>query len=129
MDMFVSLTLLATAFTVITPLVVRHGRLLESQRHYRVALDELSNQMERLTALPAGQLAGAMRDLAPSPFAAERLPGATLVGELVPAESGSRVVLKMRWNEPGRRDTPLILAGWAFPNSRAAANAAEGGLP
>jgi hypothetical protein len=116
MDLLVSFTLLVTAMSVATPLVVRHGRLLKSQRNYRVALDELSNQMDRLTALPLSELPQAVRQLAPSTFIAERLPSPKLSGELQPTEFGMRVTLKLSWNETERLRAPVSLAGWVFPS-------------
>ena len=50
-EVIVALTLLTTTLSVAAPLVVRHGWLLASQRHYRMALDEVSNQMERLSTM------------------------------------------------------------------------------
>ena len=51
MEMLVAFTLLTSVLALSAPLVVRHGRVLVTARHYRLALEELSNQMERLTAL------------------------------------------------------------------------------
>jgi hypothetical protein len=128
-DLMVSLTLLIAAMSTVTPLVVQHGRILQSQRHYRLALDELSNQLERLTALAPDELPNALQQLAPSSFVAERLSGANISGELAAVEGGKRVTLHITWNEVGRRKRPLTLAAWVFTPPRAAANAAEGVEP
>jgi hypothetical protein len=114
LDLLVSFTLLVTAISVATPLVVRHGRLLRSQRDYRLALDELSNQIDRLTALPLDELTQAVKQLSPSPFVTERLAGARLSGELQPAESGTRITLALSWNETERVRAPVTLAAWVF---------------
>jgi hypothetical protein len=103
-----------------TPLVVRHTRLLASQRHYRLALDELSNQLERLSAMPAAELPAAIEQLAPSEFAAEHLPGAELQGQLAAADVGQRLTLKLTWDEPQRREAPLSLSTWIMPAARSA---------
>jgi hypothetical protein len=129
LDLFVSFTLLVTLISVVTPLVVRHGHLLRSHRDYRLALDELSNQMERLTGLRTDQLPGAVKQLKPSAFLAERLSGAELVGELEPAEIGSRVTLKLTWNETGRRNAPVSLAAWVIPAPQPLASESEGAQP
>ncbi|MEX2316008.1 MAG: hypothetical protein WD669_02580 [Pirellulales bacterium] len=112
-----SCTLLTTVLAVATPLVVRHGRLLTAQRDYRVALDELSNQLERLTALPPRELAAELDNLKPSPHTAGRLRGAELRGELQPAEFGQRLTLRLAWDEPQRAKAPVVMAAWIFPNS------------
>src|SRR5882724_7546940 len=83
-EVLVAFTLLSTALSLSLPLVVRHGRLLESCRHYRLALDELSNQLDRLTALPEADAQVALKQLKPSQFIAAKLPGAELSGQLQP---------------------------------------------
>jgi hypothetical protein len=108
----VSFTLLSSVLAFATPLVVRHTRLMAGQRHYRLGLDELSNQIERLSALPAEELSAAVENLAPSEFAAERLPGAELRGELTEAEFGRRLTLRLTWDEPQRSTAPLSLTAW-----------------
>jgi hypothetical protein len=116
LDLLVSFTLLLTAISVVTPLVVRHGRMLKSHRNYRLALDELSNQIDRLTALSPDKLPQEVKQLSPSTFVAERLPGARLSGELQPIESGTRVTLKLSWNDVERDRAPVTLAAWVFPS-------------
>jgi len=116
------LTLLSSVLAFSTPLVVRHGRLLTSQRDYRLALDELSNQLERLSALPAAELPAAVARLAPSEFAATRLHGAELRAELSPANMGQRLTLRLSWDEPQRRAAPVTLAAWIIPDGQPSSN-------
>jgi hypothetical protein len=111
----VALTLLVATMSVATPLLVRYGRVVASHRLYRLALDELSNQLERLRALPVEDLPGAIERLAPSSFIKERLPGAELKGRLQPEEEGVQVTLVLSWNEGQRHRAPLSLAAWVFP--------------
>jgi hypothetical protein len=113
LEAMVSLTLLSTVLSVSLPLVVRHGRLLVDQRDYRLALDELTNQLDRLTALPNEELAAELQNLAVSPFTADRLANARLHGELEPAEIGSRLNLRLTWG--GREQHQVSLAGWSIP--------------
>jgi hypothetical protein len=115
LDLLVAFTLLVAAIGVATPLVVQHGRLLKSHRNYRLALDELSNHLDRISALPLAELPRAIEQLTPSPFFIERLPGAKLSGELQPAESGTRVTLKLSWREAQRERAPLSMSAWVFP--------------
>jgi hypothetical protein len=128
-DVMVALTLLITLMSVATPLVVRHGRLWRSQRDYRLALDELSNQLERLTGLPAAELPAALKQLSPSDFVAQRLPGAKLVGRLEPADVGQRLTLELSWRETGRKKSPVSLAAWIVAPPRRSAAEPSGGLP
>lgn len=112
MEVMVALGLLITAISASAPLVVRHGRLLTSARHYRLALDELSNQAERLASLDERTLAAELQMLAPSKFIAHRLPGARLMAELTDGEFNRRLVLNLYWNEGERKSIPLKLATW-----------------
>ena len=111
-ELLTSFTLLTAVLGASLPLVVRHGRILSSARHYRLALDELSNQAERLTPLRRAEVEAAIVDLTPSTFAAEHLPGAELTAAVAPAESGDRITLSLSWDEPGRRAKPLSLVAW-----------------
>jgi hypothetical protein len=112
MEALIALMLLSSMLSVSLSLIVRHGRLLAAERNYRLALDELSNQLERLTALPASDLADAMKQLKMSPFTAERLPDAELVGELAAADNGQRVRLRITSNKPS--EPAVSMSGWAF---------------
>jgi len=116
LDILVSFTILMAVISISTPVIVRHGRLLHKQRDYRVALDELTNQLDRLSSLPASELLAEVQKLTPSPFVTERLPGAKLTGEIAAADPASRVILRIVWNEAGRDEAPLTLAAWV-PNS------------
>lgn len=116
LEVLVALTLLASVLTLSTPLIVAHGKLLKAQRNHRLALDELSNQIERMSLLPAEELPPAIEKLAPSPLAAETLPGATLRGKLAESKHGQRLTLEIWWNEPNRREAPLRLTAWIAPS-------------
>ena len=122
LEVIVAFTLLSSVLAFSTPLVVRHGRLLTAQRDYRLALDELSNQLERLSAFPSAELPAAMEQLAPSEFAAARLHGAELKGELGPADIGQRLTLRLSWDEPQRRAAPVTLAAWIIPDGQPSSN-------
>jgi hypothetical protein len=112
LEVIVSLTLLASTLAVSTPLIVAHGRLLKSQRNHRLALEELSNHIERLSALPPEALPAAMERIVPSPLAGQRLPGATLRGQLADSDLGQRLTLEIWWDEPNRQAAPLRLTAW-----------------
>jgi hypothetical protein len=125
-EMFVALTLLTSVLAVSAPLVVRHGRILIAHRHYRIALEELTNQLERLTALPADEVAMAVEQIAPSAFATARLPGLNLRAQLDSADIGQRVTLTISWDEPERRKAPVSLAAWIVAEPSPAADGPSG---
>ena len=87
-------------------------RRASAARCYRLALDELSSQHERLSTLPAEELSAAIEALGPSPLAAERLPGAALRGELAASQLGRRLTLEIWWDEPNRDAAPVRLTAW-----------------
>jgi hypothetical protein len=126
-EIIVSFTLISSVLAFATPLVVRHTRLLAAQRHYRLALDELSNQLERLSALSAEELPKAVEQVAPSEFAAGRLPGAELQGRLESADIGQRLTLELTWDEPQRREAPLRLTAWILPKPQRGTSAPDRG--
>jgi hypothetical protein len=114
-EVLVAFTLLSTALSCMLPLVVRHGRLLESCRHYRLALDELSNQLDSLTALPPAEAKFAVAQLMPSQFIAAKLPGAKLTGQLKAADVGDRLILQLSWNDIPEHATSVTMAAWILP--------------
>jgi hypothetical protein len=113
LEVLVSLTLLTSTLTLSLPLVVRHGRLLVDQRDYRVALDELSNQLDRLAALPESEMQAARENLAVSEFAAARLPDAKLSGGFEPADIGGRLTLRLTWGRSKPHE--ISMAAWIIP--------------
>ncbi len=117
-ELIVAFSLLATVLSLAASLVVRHDRLLTSHRHYRLALDELSNQLDRLTALSDTERTAALEQLSPSPFAQARLPGVELQYELRPLDIGERLTLRVLWDEPQRRAAPVSMAAWIHPAPR-----------
>jgi hypothetical protein len=126
-EMLVAFTLLTTALSLSLPLIIRHGRLLESCRHYRLALDEISNQLDRLTALPTTDASSALAKLAPSKLIADKLPGAKLSGVLQPADLGERLTLHLSWLETPEHPTTLSMAAWFLPAGERSPDAAAGG--
>lgn len=127
LDVLVALTLLTAVLSVSTPLLMRHARLLKSQRDYRLALDELSNQLDRLTAISTRELPDEINKLAPSEFLTERIPGIRLGGELKAAGDVTRVTLRLSWPE-SMHHPPVSLAAWVL-TPPGATDAAEGEQP
>lgn len=127
LEVLVAFTLLTSVISVSTVLAVKHGRILASQRDYRFALDELSSQLDRLTAMPPEERTKALENLAPSSFTASKLPGATLSGEITEADVGHRISLRMYWDEPQRLKAPLALSAWVIPDGNNARPESEEG--
>jgi hypothetical protein len=117
LEIFVALTLLMTVLSLSASLVIQHGHLLTAQRHYRQALDELSNQMERVVVLPADDVPQALKQLSLSEFTASRLSNPKLTFELKPADIGQRVTLHLTWNESHGQSASMT--GWVFARAEA----------
>lgn len=130
LETLVAFTLLSCVLSVSLPLVVRHKRLLTAQQNERLALDELSNQLDRLCTMPLANLPEALHDLAPSPFLSARLSGATLSGEMNEESLGTRITLHLRFPDTKRAAVPLTMSTWVFPDpTKPSADTAEGGTP
>jgi hypothetical protein len=125
LECVVAFTLLSSVLAFAAPLVVTHRRLVNGQREYRLALDEVANQLERLTSLPSGDVEQAVEQLELSEFAAVRLPEAKLRGELKPVDRGQQVTLSLTWEQPTA--APIVLTGWILSERAGASATADGG--
>ena len=126
-ELVVSATLLFTSLTVVTPLAVRAGRIWQDSRHYRLAMDEVSNQLDRLTLLDEPRLAATLESLEPSPQILSVLPGAVLSAERIRDEDGNRLVLSLQW-ESAAQAPSVTLVGWVEPPPRTSPES-EGAQP
>lgn len=120
-ELVVASSLLVAVMAVIGPLTVRNARMLQDARHQQIALEELSSEMERLTALQGNARMQAIDDLNPSPWLSRALPNAEIKGETVEDEDGKRLVLTLEWKDPNYPRAPLRLVGWLDPLQQEAA--------
>jgi len=123
-DLVVGATLLVGVMSFVAPLAVRSGRLWQDSRHYRLALDELSNQLERLTSLDESERNAALADLSVSPRVRDRLPNPVLEGHSIHDRDGARLVLQLQWDRVGPAK-PVTLVAWIDPLPEAANSNAE----
>ncbi len=115
-DLLVAATLLAAMVTTMMTLTVRSGRLRQETRHQQLALDELSNQLERLLSLDAKDRESEMASLVLPEHILAVLPGGKLDGKSVEDANGTRIELSLSWDQP-IQSTPLSLVGWVDTNS------------
>jgi hypothetical protein len=120
-EVLVACTLLSSALGFSTQLLVRHARLLSQQRQYRLGLDEICNQADRLTALSEPEIRRELETLAISEFAKSHLPGARISGELNSDKLGHRLSLQLVLPE-ARKMPPIRMSVWVMP-------AVEGAVP
>lgn len=108
-ELVAAFSLLVAAMASTLPLYVRHQRLLSESRRERVAMEELANQAERITAAGAGV---DVASLVVSETAQRRLPGVALSATRDRTSLGERVLLSLSWADTGRTEHPLRLAVW-----------------
>ena len=110
-EVVVAATLVVSLIGLFAPMSVRIGRVWQSTRQYRLAFNELANQMERLTSLSPTDCQAALPSLTPSTRVSESLPGSQLFGEVIHDEDGTRLKLSLNW-ERGAKSEPVSLVGW-----------------
>ena len=110
-EMVVAATLMVSTMGIVAPLTVRTGRLWQDSRRQQLVMDELCNELERLTALPAEQRERAIANLTPSDYLQTSLPSATLTAETIRDGDGTRLLLSMNWDRNGK-PKPVTLVGW-----------------
>lgn len=115
-EMLVAATLLITGLTLISKGFVQTQRIWQETRHHQLALDELANQIDRLTAIPATERAASLASLQPSESIQNILTNAILQGEAINDEDGDRIVLSLDWKRVGPA-VPVTLVGWLRPSS------------
>ncbi len=116
-ELLVSATLLIALISVVVPLSVRVGRLWQEARTYRLALNELNNQLEDLTVLSDSARTQALADWKPDESLSIALPDARLTGEVLDDEDGKRLRLSLDWRRPVQSQ-PLSLVGWIHPQDQ-----------
>ncbi|WP_372717530.1 hypothetical protein [Novipirellula sp.] len=107
----VTATLVVSGVGMVAPLTVRCGRLWQQTRHRQMALDELTNHMERLIALPTEELEKQAGAVAMSDAARTLLPDAVMEAAVVRSDNESQLHLSIDWKRVGNPE-PLTLVGW-----------------
>ena len=114
-EFVVACSLLASLMLLLVPSAIRIGRVQRMSRHDRIAMDEVTNQLDRLSQLPLSDIEQELDTLTPSDFASAGLPNPKLRGTLDEAAEGYRLALHISWDSPGRNTAPLSMAIWLFP--------------
>lgn len=122
-ELVVAFSLLVAAMASTAPIYVRHQRLLAESRRERVAIEELANQAERLREMPRDTVEGYLASPSFSATAQRRLQDVRLESEQAESMLGSRVILRLFWDDIGRREHPLSLAVWLSPDAEDAVRA------
>ena len=125
-ELLVSAFLLISVMSFVTTWCFHINTIWKDIGHHRVALCELSNQLEVLTRLNPTQAQEAIDAIEPSSTCARTLKNPELTGNLVEDALGTRVVLQLNWQRryPGK---PVTLAGWLPRPTEATDDVAAGG--
>ena len=110
-EVLVSATLLLGLIGAVVPTTVRTGKIWRDSRHYQLATNELSNQFDRLSSLPAEKRSAAIQQLQVAEHVTASLPDAKLTAEIISDAGGDRLLLTLLWDR-GQNSQPLKLVGW-----------------
>jgi hypothetical protein len=124
-EVLVACSLLIAMIGLMATLTSRIGAIVKETRHYRLAINELSNQMERLSAMEKGECEAALAQLTISSEIRESLDEAQFQGRLLDDSDGVRVVLELNWNRNGPA-VPVSLTGWLKPSQASSKNKSDG---
>ena len=116
LEVLVAAGLVMTLITVAVPVFLHSARIWKQTQHYQFAVDELSGQMDRLIAMPAGQRESALQTLSVSESIGEVLGEVTLNGNVVDDSDGRRIELSIDWPRIGT-PPPVRLVAWIEPLS------------
>lgn len=109
-EVVVSSVLLISSLGIVGTGAVGTQRMLRDGQNYRLAVDELSNQLELLTVLPERDLEEAIAALSLPEYVTSRLAGATIHSEVIAKDSGKWIRLSIDWDRPGDPDPIVMVA-------------------
>lgn len=112
-ELLVACTIVGTLLTSVVPVFVHTDRLNREMSRHRLALDELSNQLDTLTLLRPDEILTGLEDLTVDPTVAARFPESQLSGELVAEDRGFRLTLRLAWRRDAMIEAPpVVLSAW-----------------
>ena len=115
-ELMVCASLLVTVMSFVASLSMRTNRLWKDTQHHKIALDELSNQLEILTTLDLSAAQQALPSLTISSQTLALLPGATLKASINQESSPAQVVLTHHLDDEPETNrpqhAPITLVGY-----------------
>ena len=110
-EVIVAAVLLLAGIGILVRGTVGAKQLWQDTQHYQLALDELSNQLERIVALEPNKRHVAIDSLEPSAMLKHLIPSARLAIETHNDEDGQRLVISVHSEGDGRLPK-ISLVGW-----------------
>lgn len=110
-ECMVAAMILVTVISFVASLTFRIGLVWKDTAHHRVAINELSNQLERLTLLSPEEVVAALEELRPTQFASRTLREPELTGQWIEDDWGGRVVLRLNWHRQ-HEGKPVEMVAW-----------------
>lgn len=107
---------LMIAMGTVTTMAFRISRIWTQTGHQRIAMDELSNQIERVLDTEPDKIDELIEELQPSEVAMNSLDQPKLLAARVRDELGDRVTLELRWRS-AHPIAPVELTGWIDPSA------------
>ena len=104
--------LMVVIMGLVTRACVGISRVWTDIGQHRIAMAELSNQLEQLTKIDPTELPAATSPLEASEWTRRTLMDTRLSATLVPSELGTQITVSLDWKRrfPGR---PVQLTGWS----------------
>ena len=106
LESLVALSLLGVALSVAAQFSVRHNHLLTDLRTHRLAIEQLTDELDRLARLPSDERAAAVEKLNDS--------DSRVTAALQPEATGVRIVVAYEWPAAEHTKPRLSLTGWAY---------------
>jgi len=110
-ELVVASSMLIVVMTFATTMIFKIQSVVKETRYERIAVNELSNQLEKLTIMELEQAKTAIESLAASDDCKSVLNEPKLTGAVVQDPIGHRVDLQIGWQSVNVRK-PIRLSGW-----------------
>ena len=111
-EAMVGLAVMLVVVTTFSTLCFRIHNVWREVGYQRVAMMELSNQLEYLTQLDTNELASKLEALTPSEACRRTLNQPVISGHLEESKLGTRIVLELNWQR-AVPSHPMRLVGWS----------------
>ncbi|MFO1065228.1 MAG: hypothetical protein U0892_15290 [Pirellulales bacterium] len=108
-EVLVAASLVACLAAIVAPLAFRMQRVHLDAVRYRIAVDELRNQADRLTAMSDDSRRKAVVAAELSEFAKSKLPDAELTLQSIDDSDDARLLLTLHWDRGGEAVPPSLV--------------------